>query len=151
MTDYTRQKRWREQHPERAKEIILKQEKFRKETGYYTTDEYRERNKESKRKYRQNNKDKIKAYNKTRNLEIRAKRRNELEQILGTKCKICGKEKRIICHRKNGEPHESKDTYKMVLEHPEDWIRLCEFCHKGVHWAMKHLNMSWDDITSKAL
>ena len=65
-----------------------------------------------------------------------------------------------IIHRKDGKPHKLiTDMGKKALKtlkydelnrdidgRGKIYTRLCKLCHKGVHWAMDKLNLSWDEI-----
>lgn len=65
---------------------------------------------------------------------IQKKRRKEKEkfyQLIGNKCIICGNDKRIAFHEKNGKEHKFRPSY--YLEHFKDFITLCYFCHKTIH------------------
>jgi hypothetical protein len=81
-------------------------------------------------------------------LELREK--EQIGQLIGFKCCLCGSERRITSHRKNGIPHSpnsnAEQRRKDVLAHPEEFVRVCYGCHKGIHWVMKWFNMSWEEI-----
>jgi len=72
--------------------------------------------------------------------------------IFGNDCHFCGsnfKERRLVLHRKDGRLHDSKLTeqekYHRTIN-PEEWVSLCQKCHRYVHWAMDTLNMTWTDL-----
>jgi hypothetical protein len=79
--------------------------------------------------------------------DIRRKR----DEVFGTECKICGAKKegrlRMFLHKKDGQSHKCcSAVIRQALQHPEDWIRLCGKCHDGVHFCMKWLGLTWDEI-----
>lgn len=147
MIDGSRQNRWREHHPERAEEIRLNQDRNRKESGYYTTDEYRERHNKNAQKLRTKNRKQISEYNKERRLQAKIK----AEKLLGNKCFVCGKNKFLRYHKKDGIYHKSSETVFMVIKNPDDFVRLCEFCHKGVHFSMKYYGWTWEQVVENLL
>ena len=72
------------------------------------------------------------------------------KRLFGEKCKICGtKKRRLVIHRKDGKSHKS--NFLMIKENlqaldTDDWISLCQKCHKYVHWAEDKLGLSWEDF-----
>jgi hypothetical protein len=82
--------------------------------------------------------------------ERKYKKKEKLDVILGTACILCGSEHSLVVHEKNGEPHNGVGGNMWIdaFERPQDFVRLCYSCHKGVHWAMKWFNMTWDEIIS---
>lgn len=74
------------------------------------------------------------------------------DELFGSSCIICGRGKkssRMICHQKYGKKHNCVNlTY--AVNHPEEFVRLCYACHKGVHWVMKYFKMTWEGIFSIA-
>lgn len=76
--------------------------------------------------------------------------------LLGEKCYFCdlhyNKGKRVIIHRKDGRPHDSKLTtkeqYFRTLE-PKEWVSVCQKHHRYVHWVMDDLGLEWDDLKRK--
>lgn len=65
-------------------------------------------------------------------------------------CLFCGYDKRLICHRKDGNSHEKLSSLglralKNELEIGE-YVRVCFKCHKAIHWCMDNLGMRWEDI-----
>ena len=85
--------------------------------------------------------------------ERRARMSKLRDELLGTKCFFCGGDKCLQSHRKDGEPHKTDtlyfnpDTLKQE-EFAEDFVRLCMHCHRGVHWCMKWLGYTWDNLLS---
>jgi len=82
----------------------------------------------------------------------RIKIKNEMEKLLGSQCMICKSKQSLMAHEIYGSSHNGHNSgmlFADALDRPQDFIRLCYSCHKGVHWVMKWFNMSWDDIISK--
>ena len=63
--------------------------------------------------------------------------------------KICGKQRRLILHKKDGKPHEHTLTAQKAIKNPESYVKLCEWCHKAIHWNMKFFGMTWKDVCKK--
>lgn len=73
--------------------------------------------------------------------------RKKRDKIFKLQCWICNSTIRLCLHKKDGEPHRSSTTSILeAIKNPDQWIRLCGKCHDGVHFCMKHLGMSWEDI-----
>jgi len=74
------------------------------------------------------------------------------KELFGEECYFCGpipKGKNKVIHRKDGNPHprEALWRWKFLLQmNPNEWVMVCQKHHRYVHWAMKYLGMSWDDI-----
>jgi predicted transcriptional regulator len=72
--------------------------------------------------------------------------------LFGSNCYFCGpipEEKNRIIHRKDGQLHRRSSlwTKEFLLKlNRSEWEMLCQKHHRYVHWAMKRLGMSWDDI-----
>lgn len=110
------------------------------------------------RRYYQRNRDKMleahKRYHK-RNKErlnekqriYHAKCRKKIFEIFGTKCILCGVDKKegakIEFHEKHGNEH--RYYYNYILKHPEDFVPLCTTCHRMVTKIMK-FNVTWETI-----
>lgn len=78
-------------------------------------------------------------------------RRLHIQQALGACCWVCAKtDVNLASHRKDGRSHKKFAQQGIAWVRAEvtseRYVRLCYPCHKGVHWAMDHLGMSWDDI-----
>ncbi len=74
------------------------------------------------------------------------------KSLFGESCHFCGEieeGKRIVIHRKDGRPHESRILasvkYLRNLDSNE-WVALCNKCHRQVTWARDTLGMKWDDL-----
>lgn len=80
--------------------------------------------------------------------------RERVGELLGNECSICERtDIRLVAHQMSGKGHNSSGgttSLKYAIDHPEEMVRLCYACHKGVHWAMKYLNMTWEDIVKIA-
>lgn len=82
---------------------------------------------------------------------VRKARRQHIGQELGIACCICGKtDVNLATHRKDGKPHKRLSCQGIGWIRTEvtaaNYARLCYPCHKGVHWVMDFLDMSWDDV-----
>ena len=72
--------------------------------------------------------------------------KEKIENVFGNKCKICIREHRKLCyHEKNGEKH-LKSGLSYIYNNPEKFTRLCEQCHRGVHFLMDVLGWKWTEI-----
>ncbi|MHA2223010.1 MAG: hypothetical protein ACXAAO_13260 [Candidatus Thorarchaeota archaeon] len=70
------------------------------------------------------------------------------DEMFGTECVSCGKPKEIV-HRKDGTPHHRRVTWaKKSLKtlDPDDWVSLCEPCHRLTHSLMTSFSCEWKDI-----
>ncbi len=74
------------------------------------------------------------------------------KQIFGDDCHFCGSnfnERRLVLHRKDGITHNSKlieyEKHFRTLD-PNEWVSLCQKCHRYIHWAMDTFNMTWSDL-----
>lgn len=83
--------------------------------------------------------------NKQKRKKTRIERRKRIKELLGAKCFFCSHEDtHIECHEIYGKKHPS--TGKYILDHLDDFIPLCNWCHSAVHWCMKYLGLSWNQI-----
>lgn len=86
------------------------------------------------------------------NRRYRHKKRQYIIEMFGDKCTICGKKRIAIIHRKDGKPHikfanlSLSGLKKEIQEHGNEYARVCGICHSGIHWAMKYLNLKWEDF-----
>lgn len=77
--------------------------------------------------------------------------------IFGDDCFFCGEipeDKRLVIHRKDGNPHEQGDTWdieKLQNLKRDEWAPVCNKHHRYVHWAMDWAYMTWEDIESAFL
>jgi hypothetical protein len=83
-------------------------------------------------------------------IKSRNKRKAKLDKLIGSDCIICNSTRSLVTHEIYGIPHNGngRDLYVDAFERPQDFVRLCYSCHKGVHWVMKWFNMTWDEIIS---
>jgi len=86
------------------------------------------------------------------NRNRRVRRLLEVEENLGKECFFCTFTERLQCHRKDGTPHKRLESMR-VSEFTQamrsgDFVRLCFRCHKSVHWCMKYLHLSWQEIAT---
>ncbi|MFX1605946.1 MAG: hypothetical protein ACFFDD_08555 [Promethearchaeota archaeon] len=75
------------------------------------------------------------------------------EEIFGTKCRLCGQERKLAIHKKDGTEHERDVLWRIKFlksVNIDDWAALCIPCHRGVHWMMEELDYNWEDIESLA-
>jgi len=66
--------------------------------------------------------------------------REKLFNQIGSKCVICGSQKRLSFHEIHGKRHNllnTKKGFEYVLTHKEDFIVLCSFHHMFVHQFAK--------------
>lgn len=101
-----------------------------------------DKRREYERQYRKNHR---KEYNERRMKQNREKWIEVMEK-LGSDCFFChfrGK-RRISFHEKNGKKHLENPYY--VLKHLQDFVPLCEHCHKAIHFCIKYLSLSWKQI-----
>ncbi|MGY5874216.1 MAG: helix-turn-helix domain-containing protein [Candidatus Thorarchaeota archaeon] len=76
------------------------------------------------------------------------------KELFGEECYFCGplpEDKTLTIHKKDGSHHRdallwSKERLQEL--NPDEWQALCQRDHRYVHWAMKRLGMTWDDIES---
>ena len=76
--------------------------------------------------------------------------KDKVNSLLGTKCIICGSTSHLICHKKDGEKHHGYcgTLFVDAITNPNEFVRVCYGCHKGIHWSMQWFNMSWEQIIS---
>lgn len=99
-----------------------------------TEEEKKRRQKESSKRYRE-------------------KFKKQVSFLIGNKCIICGRDYKLISHRKDGIDHSTGSNgmamVKDVINEPTKFVRLCWNCHKGVHWVMKYFDMDWDETIER--
>ena len=82
--------------------------------------------------------------------------REKALKLFGGDCYICEKKARQKntslpdFHEKSGKTH-SVNGFKLALENPDDFVPLCPGCHRGVHFAMKYLGMTWNEIEERLI
>jgi hypothetical protein len=91
-----------------------------------------------------------KLNSKKQGKKLRTKKKLLIRSILGNTCFFCGRPRRLNGHRKDGTNHiRFYDLPFSELEaelKSQKYVLLCYECHKGVHWCMKILKMTWEDI-----
>ena len=73
--------------------------------------------------------------------------------VLGACCVLCGSTRRLVMHQQDGLPHlpVQRIARSKVAGFLRDgrFVRLCQPCHNGVHWAMRHLAYTWLHILKR--
>ncbi len=107
-----------------------------------------ERHKEWWNKNRKNWSDYLRSY--------KTKKKNEVVEALGGKCKVCGitqemlyetkstQQRWLHCHEINGEKHKGSVVY--YLNNLDKFVLLCPSCHRGVHFVERFLRLSWKEL-----
>lgn len=96
------------------------------------------------RQYYQENKEQIRIHDK----RCYRGNREEALNLFGNCCYFCSKGKdkrRLEFHKKDGNSHPLPSAI-LALKSPNEWTLLCRPCHKGVHFCMEILEMTWDEI-----
>ena len=78
-------------------------------------------------------------------------------ETFGNMCHFCNfkpekKGQYTIIHRKDGKKHKLSGLWNiqdLKNMNPNEYICLCGRCHGGVHWCMKYLGMTWEEIEIK--
>lgn len=82
----------------------------------------------------------------------RHKKRIEALEVFDSKCAICKRSpERKNClhfHKKDGTKHKNRFS-GVYLKNPDEFVLLCVWCHKGVHFSMEYLGMTWEEIWDK--
>ena len=82
---------------------------------------------------------------------IRLKKIKLINDTLGTKCLICGREDNLRIHQKYNKRH--KELANMSFENlkieinSDKYVKLCQRCHRCVHWGIKYLSLTWEDVS----
>lgn len=85
------------------------------------------------------------------NLKYNKLKKDIIDNLFGKTCFFCGDKVKII-HRKDGMPHKKINAMsinELNNINKDDYVRVCRLCHRGIHWTMKYLNLSWEEICSK--
>jgi len=108
----------------------------------------RRRWKEEPEKYRKwarisyrKNKKRIQANQKAKKLRV--------QKLIGSQCIFCGNDHHIIYHEIYNKSHPCTPYY--ILNHIDDFACLCCWCHRAVHWAVKYLGLSWNQIAEMSV
>lgn len=87
------------------------------------------------------------------NARKRDVRRSLANSLVGDECLLCGYADRLIIHRMDGEAHKPfasmPDAVFLDNLKSGDYVRLCFHCHKGVHFCMDKLGMTWNQVIEK--
>ena len=73
--------------------------------------------------------------------KVRKALQEKLKLLFPNRCQLCGKKRRkYIYHEIHGRPHYigGTMTFRYVLKHPEDFVRLCYSCHPIIHILAKN-------------
>lgn len=89
----------------------------------------------------------IGSYGKLRRIRMN----KEAESILGSCCYFCKKTYYLVYHRKDGKKHDTNLTSQLVIKNPDDFVRLCRYCHTGVHFCMNWFHMNWYTIEKEII
>jgi len=114
-----------------------------------------ESQKKAMRKWREQNRKHLKEYEHNRYLnrkEIIKENRDRSEKecweiindALGISCLFCQSQKYLRCHEIHGKTHTISPWF--IKNNLKDFVRLCHDCHRHVHWDMKYLHLTWEDI-----
>lgn len=95
-----------------------------------------------------------KRYNQVWKRRRTESRMKAIDEKIGKQCFICSATYHLHTHRKDGKQHKdikdmTKAEFEFLISHPELFVRLCRGCHHYVHWCMKWLSMSWEEIESR--
>jgi hypothetical protein len=65
-------------------------------------------------------------------------------------CPIDGQSYRMQLHRKDGVPHKkwqimTNAEFDEVIQ-SDEYILVCYWCHKHIHWCMRYMDMIWSEI-----
>ena len=81
-----------------------------------------------------------------------ASKREVLLSKIGDECLICKFKDRITIHRKDGNNHKDfrdmswDEINDIVTTDKNKYVSVCYKCHKNIHWCMKYLGMTWNEI-----
>lgn len=81
---------------------------------------------------------------KQASLRQKERRKRILLEVFGEKCFFCGNERTRILHRKDGTKHLRR--LNIILAEKEKYVRVCQQCHRGVHFAMEFFGLDWNGI-----
>ena len=89
-----------------------------------------------------------------RGKQLRKRIKKLRAQLFGSKCSICGEERKLAIHRKDGEEHDKDALWRvgyLKSIDPDEWAAVCMPCHWGVHWMMTEYGLNWSQIKSLPL
>jgi len=87
-----------------------------------------------------------------RNKKYYNHKREILQRKFGSKCFFCENDVVRIIHRKDGKPHKKFEQMTiMELEKLDEneYVCVCGICHKGIHWVMKYIGLSWNNLVGE--
>jgi len=120
-----------------------------KEKVKIRNESYRKAHKEEMKEYDKRYYQEHKGERDRKATEYFKRKRQEALSLLGGKCFFCGKIRRLVFHKKDGKAH-GLPAWRAAFKSPKEFVLLCKApCHRGVHFCMEHLNMTWKDIKSK--
>jgi len=95
---------------------------------------------------RRKNVEKYLKYHREYQRKFKKRQNEKIKKILGDNCFFCGfkPKRRISAHEIHGNKHSETSSY--ILNHIEDFVPLCSYCHRAVHFCMNFLDLSWEDI-----
>jgi len=72
------------------------------------------------------------------------------KRLFGEKCSMCESHNRkLVIHRKDGRPHDRnflRSRENLEALDTDEWVLLCQKCHRYVHWAEEKLGIDWHDF-----
>ena len=93
---------------------------------------------------------------KAQNIRQKMKR-DVLLKHFGNSCKICEHTSRTTLHNKKGATHKDfadltwNEIDDLIQNQSMDYVSLCFYCHKSVHWCMKYIGMDRSEIYQKSI
>ncbi|MEM2338686.1 MAG: hypothetical protein QXW83_00615 [Nitrososphaerales archaeon] len=145
-----RAKEWREKNLEKVREYELTRRK--RPPGYQAeiSRRYRERHREKVRKLALERYYKNRERYKRKALERYNRLANEIRSAFGNKCNICGAIKtRLFLHEIHGLKHQKNIiTATHSGRKLDNFVLLCNRCHKGVHFCLEILKINWEQVVS---
>jgi hypothetical protein len=82
----------------------------------------------------------------------RQRKQAQIKEILCVKCVICGSEKSIVYHEKNGLNHASfgymSQNPAYILKNIQNFTPLCRWCHGYIHNAERTKNFDINQLLS---
>jgi len=92
---------------------------------------YYQRHKKARNAYNLKWKQTHREHLKRKRREHYEKDREKILDLIGRECRICSSPQNIHFHEMFGKPHENKMKY--IIEHYNDFVPLCKYCHNGLH------------------
>jgi predicted HNH restriction endonuclease len=137
----------KEQIQKHGKEYYQLHKKQRKEYGRKYCQEHPEQIKKYDKRYYQIHKEQIRGRRKKyyqqhrkerllRHKELSSIKKAKIIQLIGDRCKTCGRMDNVEYHEIHGKIHTT--SYWYILNHVEDFIPLCSLCHRTLHRVLKY-------------